>query len=90
MEQNKLLNISKRTFLSVVILLLALMALSIILTYAIPKGDFGEVDGVIDYSTYIARNDIKGINLFKGIFAPILVLSSSDGLSLIFLSIFSK
>ena len=88
MEQNKLLNISKRTFLSVVILLLALMALSIILTYAIPKGDFGEVDGVIDYSTYIARNDIKGINLFKGIFAPILVLTSSDGLSLIFLSIF--
>lgn len=88
MEQNRLLNISKKTFISVVILLLALMALSILLTYAIPKGDFLEVDGVVDYSTYIPRSDIKGVNLLKGIFAPILVLTSSDGISLIFLSIF--
>ena len=90
MEQNnKLLNISKKTFISIVILLGILMVLSIILTYILPKGDFLVLEnGTVDYSTFIRNDDLKGINIFKGIFSFILVLGSSDGLSLIFLSIF--
>ena len=41
-----------------------------------------------DYSKYIKLPDQNGINIFKGIFSPILVLFSSDGLSLLMLSIF--
>lgn len=90
MEQNnKLLNISKKTFISIVILLGILMVLSIVLTYILPKGDFLVLEnGTVDYSTFIRNDDLKGINIFKGIFSFILVLGSSDGLSLIFLSIF--
>ncbi len=90
MEENKkLLNISKKTFISIVILLACLIILSIVLTYILPKGDFLTLaDGTIDYSTFVENHDIKGVNIFKGIFSPILVLLSSDGISLIFLSIF--
>ena len=68
MEQNnKLLNISKKTFISIVILLGILMVLSIILTYILPKGDFLVLEnGTVDYSTFIRNDDLKGINIFKG------------------------
>ena len=88
MENNKLLNISKKTFISIVILLFVLIVLSIILTYIIPRGAFSVVDGVTNYSDYQLLPDKGGINIFKGIFAPILLLGSSDGLAMIMLSIF--
>ncbi len=90
MEKKKtLLNVSKKTFIQVTILLLAILIISIILTYVIPCGEFGlNSDGTTNYADYIVRNDLKGINIFKGILAPILVFASSDGLSLIMLSLF--
>ena len=55
-KNNKLINISRKTFISVLVLLLLLIAASTILTYVVPKGEFGVtvVDGkeVVDYLKY--------------------------------------
>ena len=89
MKKKTLINISRKTFFQVTSLLVSLLFFSIILTYVVPKGTFGTLtDGSTDYLTYIPRSDIKGIGLLKGIFAPVLVFFSSDGLTLIMLSLF--
>ena len=67
-NDRKLVDISRKSFVSVLILLAVLMAVSIILTYVIPGS--------------------SGIPVFKGIAAPFLILGSSDGLSIIMLSLF--
>lgn len=90
---NKVLTISKKSFISVVIILLTLIVVSITLTYIIPRGMFGTItdslgNDVIDYTNYIRLTDAKGINLFKGILAPIFVLFSKDGLTIFMLSLF--
>lgn len=88
-KSNPLINISKKTFLQVTILLFALVVGSAILTYVIPRGQFGtQADGSVDYLQYIRRDDLRGVSPLKAIFAPILVFFSSDGLSLLVLSIF--
>ncbi|MBO4394281.1 MAG: hypothetical protein J5800_08055 [Spirochaetales bacterium] len=89
MKKKTLISISRKTFFSVIALLLGLLTFSIILTYIVPKGDFGTLaDGSVNYLEYIPRENQKGINLIKGIFAPLLVFFSADGLSLIMLSLF--
>ncbi|MGM9858569.1 MAG: Na+/H+ antiporter NhaC family protein [Bacilli bacterium] len=90
---NKVLNISKKSFISVVIILLSLIFISIGSTYLIPRGIFGTTidssgNSVVDYTNYISLTDAKGINILKGIFAPILVLFSKDGLTILMLSLF--
>ena len=90
---NKVVNISKKSFINVLIILGILVILSITITYIIPKGVFEVVtnaDGSIttNYENYIPLEDATGINILKGIFAPLLVLTSKDGLSLIMLSLF--
>ena len=85
----RLINISKHTFITALIMLVCLMVLSIVLTYVIPRGAFGtNANGEADYSVYVALDGEPGINIFKGIFAPILILGSSDGITVIMLSIF--
>ena len=85
----KLINIGKKTFISVFVLLFSLMVFAIILTYILPKGMFGaDADGNIDYSTYIKTENQSGINIFKGILSPILMLGTSDGITVIMLSLF--
>lgn len=88
----KLINISTHTFIAALAMLASLMILAIILTYVFPKGEYGVsyIDGeeVIDYTIYNRLDGIKGINIFKGIFAPFIQLASSDGISIIMLSIF--
>ena len=87
--KKSLLNISKKTFIQVCILLFSLMIFSIILTYVIKKGEFGlNSDGSINYQDYHELTNIKGINIFKGLFSFILVFTSNDGLNLIMLSLF--
>ena len=84
-----LINISKKTFIQVTALLLVLLAVSVVLTYIIPSGTFSEnADGSVDYSSYERLDDVKGVPILKGIFAPILVFASKDGLTLIMLSFF--
>ena len=88
MEQKKLVNISKKTFFSVLILLFILMVLSVVLTYVIPKGAFGKLeDGSFDYSVYTRLENEKGIAIWKGLLAPFLILGTKDGINLIMLSI---
>ena len=88
-NEKALINVSVKTFIQVILLLAVLMAAAIIMTYVVPKGSFGTLpDGSTDYTAYSVRNDIGGIPLLKGIFAPLLVFTSADGLSLIMLSLF--
>ena len=88
-KNDKLINISKKTFISVIIFLLVLMVFSIVLTYIIPKGEFKLAeDGTPLYNEYTEITDMKGINILKGIFAPILLLASSDGINMILLILF--
>ena len=88
-EQPTLISISRKSFIQVTILLLLLLAVSIVLTYLIPKGEFGALpDGQTNYLDYIRRDDLGGIPLWQGILAPLLVFFSSDGLTLIMLSLF--
>ena len=93
MSENKaeqtLISISKKTFIQVVALLFALLILSIVLTYIVPRGVFGVLpDGSIDYLNYTRRDDLSGIPIWQGILAPILVFFSDDGLTLAVLSLF--
>ena len=91
-KNNKLINISRKTFISVLVLLLLLIAASTILTYVVPKGEFGVtvVDGKeeVDYLEYNQLLDESGIPIWKGILAPFLVIGTGDGISLIMLSVF--
>ncbi len=88
-DKRTLLNISRRTFVHVTLLLAALLLLSIVLTYIVPRGEFGVLpDGQPDYLTYIQRDDLSGIPVWQGILAPVLVVFSSDGLTLLMLSLF--
>ena len=87
-RERTLINISKKTFIQVVLLLFALLVLSIILTYVIPRGTFPrdpETGEITDYSGYMPTDD-KGIPLWKGLLSPILVLTSN--ISLIMLALF--
>lgn len=85
-----LVNVSTKTFIEVCALLLALMIVSIVLTYVIPKGHFEGVDpsGGTNYLGYVRDEGASGIPLYKGLLAPILVFFSDNGLTLIMLSIF--
>ena len=90
---SKVINIPKKVFLNSVILFASLLVMSILATYLIPRGAFSLVENengilVEDYNNYIVLNDRPGINIFKGIFSPVLVLFSKDGLSIIMLILF--
>ena len=88
-KKKTLINISKKTFLQVSGLLLGLLVFSIVLTYLVPKGRFGTLaDGEVNYLEYIPMDGAGGINIFRGILAPVLVFASGDGLSLTMLSVF--
>ena len=88
-KKRTLLNISRRTFVHVTLLLAALLLLSILLTYIVPRGEFGvRPDGQPDYLSYTERDDLSGIPVWRGVLAPILVFFSSDGLTLLMLTLF--
>lgn len=69
-----------------------MVIVSTVLTYIIPKGEFGTIvkDGetIVNYNEYIPISDYSGIPVWKGLLAPILLLGSSDGINIIMLSIF--
>ena len=84
-----LINISKKTFVQVTILLAALLVFAIVLSYLVPKGEFGTLpSGEPDYLSYEPLPERGGIPVLRGIFAPVLVFFSPDGLTLAMLSLF--
>ena len=88
-QKDPLISISKKSFFEVTILLLVLLAVSVSLTYILPRGEFGVLpDGQPDYLNYIRRDDLGGIPLINGILAPVLVFFSGDGPMLTVLSVF--
>ena len=88
-ERPALISISRKSFIQVTLLLLGLLVFSIALTYLVPKGEFGILpDGQTNYLDYVRRDDLGGIPLWQGILAPVLVFFSSDGLTLVMLSLF--
>ena len=87
--QTTLINISRKSFIQVTCLLLVLLIVSIVLTYVVPRGEFGVLpDGRTNYLDYVRRDDFGGIPLWRGLLAPILVFFSGDGLTLIMLTLF--
>ena len=70
-------------------MLLAVLGLSVALTWLIPRGTFGMLpDGGTNYAEYIPREDLGGISPLRGLAAPVLVFFSGDGLNLLMLSLF--
>ncbi|MBR0227856.1 MAG: hypothetical protein IJQ62_05845 [Clostridia bacterium] len=87
--QKKLIDISQKTFLQVVLLLAGLMLLAILMTYIVPRGAFGVLpDGKADYTAYHEISGAGGIPLWQGLLSPALVFFSEDGLTLFMLSLF--
>ena len=78
---NKLININKKSYISIVLILLFLIIFSIAITYLVPKGMFETVidaagNTIVDYNKYVPLPEKSGINIFKGLFSFILVLFS--------------
>ena len=81
-------NIGLRSFLTVVIILLSLLAISGILSYVIPQGEFTlDEDGVIIADSYV-KGEVKGIAIWRILTAPIRVFASEDALTIIMISAF--
>ena len=65
-EKPTLINISRKSFIQVTLLLLGLLVVSIALTYILPKGEFGLLpDGTPNYLDYVRRDDLGGIPLWQ-------------------------
>ena len=87
-NESKLINISKKSFISVVIILLGLMIAAGIMTFVIPKGSYLRDGDIILDGTYQTLPLLGGYPIWRWFSAPFEVLGSSDGLSIIVISIF--
>ncbi len=89
MNENKnLINISKKSFFSVLIILASLMVVAFILTYVIPQGEYlRDIDGNIipDTFAFLAGENLSIWKLFT---APIEIFGSSDGITVIMICLF--
>lgn len=86
-ENRKLINISKKSFISVLIILLALMVGAYILTYLIPQGEYPrDLDGNI-IGVY-ALLDVGNLSIFELLLAPIRIFGTSDGLTVVMICLF--
>ena len=82
-------NIEFKSFITVVILLSFMLALSGILSYVIPNGSFlRDADGVIIDGSYTVNEEQGGIALWKVVTAPIRVFASEDAVTIIMISVF--
>ncbi len=81
-------DISLRSFLTVVIILVSMLILSGVLSYVIPQGSFSYDDeGVIITDSYV-KGEVKGIALWRVLTAPVRVFASEDALTIIMISVF--
>ena len=81
-------NIGLRSFITVIIILCSLLAISGALSYIIPQGSF-EVDeaGVIIADSF-TKGGVEGIEVWRVITAPVRVFASEDALTIILISVF--
>ena len=88
MENNKnLINISKKSFISVLIILFSLMIAAYVLTYIIPSGTYTRIDGEIIAGTFTYVSGDK-LPIYKIITAPFEIFASSDGITVIMIILF--
>lgn len=81
-------NISVRSFVTVMVLLLVVLLLSGSLSYFVPQGSFQrEADGNIIPGSYQA-GDVEGIALWRIFTAPVRVFASEDAITIIMISVF--
>ena len=81
-------NISIQSFLTVAIILLALLFFCGCLSYFIPQGSFArDVEGNILPGTYEAGK-VEGIALWRILTAPLRVFASEDGITIVMISLF--
>lgn len=81
MNNDKILSINKRSFITVCIILLSFMLLAYSLTFFIQKGVF---DSNLNYTAI----DGRGYSLIKFVFSPIRLLAAEDGINVIVISLF--
>lgn len=80
--------INTRSFITVMILLTVMLAVSGILSAFIPQGSFErDLNGAIIPGTFVLGS-VKGIAVWRVITAPVRVFASSDGLTIILISLF--
>lgn len=84
MNQDKILKINKRSFITVCAILFVFMIISYIMTFLIGHGDFITESG---NSIYVPV-DGKGIPFWKFILSPLLVIGSDSGITIIVISLF--
>ena len=89
MNENKnLINISKKSFFSVLIILTTLMVAAFILTYIIPQGEYlRDINNniIADSFRYL---DVNNLPIYKLFTAPFEIFASSDGITVIMICIF--
>lgn len=87
-ENQASMNISVRVFLTVMVVLIAVLTLSGALSYCVPQGSFlRDEEGMILTGTY-EEGIVSGIAPWRVITAPARVYASSDGLTIIMISAF--
>jgi len=88
MDNKNLINISKKSFFSVLIILVSLMVVAFLLTYLIPQGNYlrDVSDNIIPGSfTFLTGERLP---IYKFFIAPIEIFASSDGITVIMICIF--
>lgn len=82
------LSIGFRSFITVVIILLAVLFVAGGLSYVIPQGSFSvDENGAIIPDTYV-KGEVEGIAIWRIFTAPVRVFASEDALTVIMISIF--
>lgn len=87
-NETNLISISKKSFITVLLILLGLMIAAGILTYLIPKGEYQRQDGLILEGTYQTLQETGGFPVWRWLTSPFEVLASDDGLTIIVISVF--
>lgn len=86
--QKSFSNISLKSFITVVSVLLAILIFCGALSYFVPQGSFArDSDGVIISDTY-SKGEIKGISPWRVVTAPLRVFATEDAVTIIIISLF--
>lgn len=81
-------SINRRSFITVVSLLVAVLILSGVLSYIIPRGSYEyDAEGMIIDGTFVSTG-VDGIAFWRVLTAPVRVFASEDALTIIMISVF--
>lgn len=86
-KEKSFAHINTKAFVTVLIMLLAIILISALLPLFIPQGSYLRVDGKIDINSF-TYGEVNGIAAWRVITAPFRVFASSDSLTVIMISIF--